>query len=195
MIPENILYKYPINTKHYEKDQLIFDEGEHPHFYFQIQEGEIKMCNLTEDGKEFVQGYFKDGQSFGEPPLVGGFAYPACAIATKETTIHTLSKNNFFALLKENPEVHLNFTAQLCHRIHYKAMIVKEVSVHPPEHRILTLLHHLKTEANVSDTYEVRLTRQQISELTGLRVETVIRAIKKLEKNNKLAIINRKVFV
>jgi CRP-like cAMP-binding protein len=45
------------------------------------------------------------------------------------------------------------------------------------------------------ELYEVTLTRQQISELTGLRVETVIRAIKKLEKSKKLSIKERKVYL
>ena len=42
--------------------------------------------------------------------------------------------------------------------------------------------------------YLVDFTRQQIGDLTGLRVETVIRAIKSLEKKRMLKIINRKVY-
>jgi CRP-like cAMP-binding protein len=42
--------------------------------------------------------------------------------------------------------------------------------------------------------YEVELTRQQIADLTGLRVETVIRSIKSLEKKGKLKIVSRKVW-
>ena len=77
----------------------------------------------------------------------------------------------------------------------YKAKIAREVSIYPPEHRILTLLHHLKGNSERDSSFEVPLTRQQISDLTGLRVETVIRAIKKLEKSEALAIIDRKVFI
>ena len=72
---------------------------------------------------------------------------------------------------------------------------MKELSIHPPEHRILTLLHHLKDSANAEGLFEVKLTRQQISDLTGLRVETVIRAIKQLEKTEKLILKQRKVYI
>ena len=68
----------------------------------------------------------------------------------------------------------------MAHRLAYKAMIGKEVSVHPPEHRILTLLTYLKQQRNTKD-FIVDLTRQQIAELTGLRVEKAIRPIKKME--------------
>ena len=73
MIPENIIQHFGANLKNYAKDQTIISEGEFADFYFQIKTGHVKMFNLTEDGKEFVQGFFKNGDSFGEPPLFGTF--------------------------------------------------------------------------------------------------------------------------
>jgi CRP-like cAMP-binding protein len=40
----------------------------------------------------------------------------------------------------------------------------------------------------------VQLTRQQIADITGLRVETVIRSIRQLYENGKLAIAKGKVY-
>lgn len=195
MIPEDIIRYFEGTLRRYSKDQIIFHEGENADFYYQIKEGRAKMFNLTEEGKEFVQGFFENGNSFGEPPLFGAFKYPATAMALEESEIYLLSKKSFFELLKSNPDIHLKFTKTICKRMIYKAKIMREMSVYPPEHRILTLLHHLKGNSKSDSSFEVPLTRQQISELTGLRVETVIRAIKKLEKSEALAIIDRKVFI
>ena len=41
----------------------------------------------------------------------------------------------------------------------------------------------------------IKLTRKEISHSTGLRIETVIRTIKKMEKEGKLEIINGKIFI
>ncbi len=193
MIPPIILEQYHAQVKQYAKDQVIFNELDTPQYYYQIKTGHIKMYNLTEDGKEFVQGFFENNQSFGEPPLFGEFKYPASAISLAASFIYVLPKAVFLNLLKQHPDIHLNITKLLCKRMVYKAKIMKEVSIHPPEHRILTLLNHLKTTANTKDLYEVNLTRQQISDLTGLRVETVIRAVKKLEKSGNLSILKRKI--
>lgn len=195
MIPINILENYKAVIKTYSKDSIVFNEGEKAEYYYQIIEGEIKMYNLTEGGKEFVQGYFSNNKSFGEPPLFGDYKYPASAFSISDSIIYKLPKKTFFELLRNYPEIHLNFTKSLCERMVYKATIMKEVSIHPPEHRILTLLNHLKENNTSNEDYEVTLTRQQISDLTGLRVETVIRAIKKLEKSNKLYIKERKVYL
>jgi len=195
MIPLNILESYPYQKKKYVKNQLIFQEGETSKYYYQILEGDVKMFNLNENGKEFVQGYFKNHQSFGEPPLLGEFEYPANAIALIDSIVFRIQKKVFLTLLNEHPTIHLQLTSNLCKRMKYKAMIVKEVSVYPPEHRVLTLLNYLKVESETTNLFEIKLTRQQISELTGLRVETVIKVVKKLEKLNKLHIKERKIYV
>ncbi|MGE8533073.1 helix-turn-helix domain-containing protein [Chryseobacterium sp. JV274] len=44
------------------------------------------------------------------------------------------------------------------------------------------------------DSYQVFITRQQIANLTGLCVKTVIRAIKKLQNQGIFLIINSKIF-
>jgi len=195
MINEDLLETYKATLKHFEKGQLIFSELESANFYYQIKKGHVKMFNLNTDGKEFVQGFFEDKQSFGEPPLIGDFAYPASAECVSNASIYVLKKEQFIKLLKEHQEVHLQITAMLCNRIHYKAKTMRESSIFPPEHRILTLLNHLKSNTKSTESFEIDFTRQQISDLTGLRIETVIRTIKKLEKAGKLSIVNRKVYI
>lgn len=194
MIPENLLLDFGATTVNMDASEFIISEGKRADFYFQIKTGEVKMYNLNDNGKEFVQGMFYDGESFGEPPLLGDFKYPASAATVKPTQLFKLSKTKLFELLIQNPEVNLKFTKALAKRLYYKATILKEISVHPPEHRILALIDFLKRKYGSQELFQVELTRQQIADLTGQRVETVIRAVKQLEQEGELKIINRKVF-
>lgn len=194
MIEENILIAYNAEEHPLKKGEMLFMEGEMPRYYYQIKAGEVKVSNYNEEGKEFIQGIFYDQQSFGEPPLFGDFPYPATAQAIKSTVMYRLPKAKFIELLKHNFDIHLQLSATLAKRLRYKAMIMKEISSHSPEHRILTLIDYLKKHAPPSQKFEVKLTRQQIADLTGLRVETVIRAIKNLEAEEEVQIIDRKVY-
>lgn len=194
MIPENLLLDYEASIETIPSGEIIFSEKSRADFYFQIRTGEVKMFNLNENGKEFIQGIFYDGDSFGEPPLLGDFNYPASAAAGKSTDVFKLSKNKLFELLTHNPEINLKFTKALAKRLYYKATILKEISVHTPEHRILTLIDFLKKKYGSNEPFQVELTRQQIADLTGLRVETVIRAVKQLELDGEIKLIKRKVF-
>lgn len=195
MITQEILEHYGSIIKQVPKDNFLWMEGDQANHYYQIKTGKVKMLNINVDGKEFVQGVFEDGQSFGEPPLFQDAPYPAAAMTLIETEVYKLAKESFFNLLKDHFDIHLKFTAILTKRLMYKAMIMKEISNHDAGHRVLTFIDHLKKGYGHDDQpFEVTFTRQQLSDMLGLRVETVIRTIKQLEKDDELKIVDRKVF-
>lgn len=197
MITVELLEKYGVIKKSIDKNDIIFEEGNLPLHYYQIISGEVKMSNYNDDGREFIQGIFYNGQSFGEPPLFLNQKYPANAIAVENTEIFILPKENFMKLLEENPKVSVQIIENLAQRLYYKSVMAAEISTHEPEHRVLKLIDHGIAYFNFQkdkNGYLINFTRQQIGDLTGLRVETVIRAIKALEKKGELKIINRKVY-
>ena len=197
MIAPELLEKYGALKKFFGKNDIIFEEGNLPANYYQIISGEVKMSNYNDDGREFIQGIFYKEQSFGEPPLFLNQNYPANAIAVDDSEVLFLPKNNFLKLLEENPVISLKIIENLAQRLYYKSVMAAEMSTQEPEHRVLKLIDHgiayfnFKKDAN---GYLINFTRQQIGDLTGLRVETVIRTIKALEKKGLLKIINRKVY-
>jgi len=197
MIAPELLEKYGAVKKSFNKNEIIFVEGNLPANYYQIISGEVKMSNYNDDGREFIQGIFYKEQSFGEPPLFLNQNYPANAIAVDDSEVLLLSKNNFLKLLEEKPAISLKIIENLAQRLYYKSVMAAEMSTQEPEHRVLKLIDHGIAYFNFKkDTngYLINFTRQQIGDLTGLRVETVIRTIKALEKKGLLKIINRKVY-
>jgi len=195
MISIELLKKYGAVEKRIPKGQVLFKEGDKAVFYYQILEGVVKMNNYNEEGREIIQGIFRAGQSFGEPAIFGNFPFPAFAEAVENSALICLRTDLLTKLLKENFEVHQHLLSVLSQRLRYKAILSKEIKGYDAEHRIMALLNYLKAEAKVEDLYPVNITRQTIADLTGLRVETVIRAIKKLEELKQLTIIKRKLFV
>jgi CRP-like cAMP-binding protein len=67
---------------------------------------------------------------------------------------------------------------------------------HDPEHSISALLNYFKeTKKNICTKCNmVKLTRQQIADMTGLRVETVIRTIRSMHEKGDLHIKKGKVY-
>lgn len=196
MIPTELLQKYKARLVNVKKDQVVIEEGEAAHDFFQVDEGQVKMYIINPEGQEFLQGIFNEGESFGEPALLGSFAYPSSAMATMPGKIWRLPKPEFLQLLKENFDVHLKLSQVLCKRLQYKTMILTEVSSYDPEHRLMTLLKYFKLKLlkkGVSDRAMIPFTRQQLADMTGLRVETVIRSIKKLERDGKLTLLGHKI--
>jgi CRP/FNR family cyclic AMP-dependent transcriptional regulator len=182
--------------KKVKKDELIFEEGTHCLYYFQLVEGRVRWVNINEQGKEFIQNIIEPGECFGELPLFDNEPYAASCFADKDSIILRLPKESFLSILKENSELHFKFTKMFAERMRYKFLILKTIASENPTARISVLLNHLKKgNCKGRDKTEIQLTRQQIANMTGLRVETVIRAIKKLDNKESLSIENGKIFI
>ena len=178
------------------QNELIFKAGHFPSYYYQVVEGKVKMNNYSDDGKEFIQEIFTAGRSFGEPPLFINEPYPANAIAISKGVVVQIKKSLFDEMLYKYPEVSVEINRSLARRLYYKSIMAPELSSQSPEKRLLKLLHYLKQQTPVkSELFQVELSRQQLADLTGLRVETVIRTIKHLEKQEYLKIIEGKIYL
>jgi len=195
LIKRNIALQYGASVLSLKKDEILFHEGDQANFFYQVEEGTIKMVTYSLDGKEFIQGLFYQGDSFGEPPLFCDFPYPGSATTLIDTKILRIPKDRFFELLKDHFEIHLHLDRILCERLKYKNMILSEISFYDPEHRILSLLSYLKSKASAQEQpFQVPLTRQQLADMSGMRVETVIRTIKRMEETGKLQLQDHKIF-
>lgn len=195
MIDPAILLRYRGFIKEFDKSETVFTQGDEPRYYYQILQGRVKMNNYNEDGKEFIQGLFTDGESFGEPPLFCEVNYPANAITLQPTRILLIHKSDFYLMLEKETASCFSVLKALSSRLYYKAIMAPDISSNDSEKRILTLLNYLKTQNNEENKeLQVDLTRQQIADMTGLRVETVIRTIKEMEANYLIRLERGKLF-
>ena len=196
-INTDILITWGAVYKQYQKADIIFKEDGIALFYHQVGMGTVKMINCNDQGKEFIQGIFSIDESFGEPPLFFDGVYPANAIADSDCTILRIRKESFLDILKENPDIHFSITQMLGKRLHNKAIVARELACYDPEHRILTILEIIRSKQDKKDGKKIKVpyTRQQLADMTGLRVETVIRAIRILENKGELAIESGKVYM
>ncbi|QQV04416.1 Crp/Fnr family transcriptional regulator [Chryseobacterium sp. FDAARGOS 1104] len=197
MIHEDLLMKYGAETETFQPSNVIFSEGDSPRYYYQIVEGRIKLNNYNEEGKELIFAILEKGLSVCELLLFIDKTYPVNAIAFEECTILKLPKTKFEVLLDENPHVSRDINKFLSERLYYKYIMLDNNSSLRPAVRVKGALDYYRSYNEDSEKfeYEIPLTRQQLASLTALRVETVIRTVKQLEKENFLKIINRKIYV
>ncbi|HRK29273.1 MAG TPA: Crp/Fnr family transcriptional regulator [Chitinophagales bacterium] len=192
----DLLLAWGANSKKYAKNEIVFQDGTEPKSYYQIVSGAVKMVNINSEGREFTQGYFYEGNSFGEPPLFIDETYPATAITLMPSVIMRLPKLTFLRLIDEYPALHKQVIYEFAQRIHNKATTARIIINNSPEERIIGFLenykaHHKNAAAN---KILIPFTRQEIANFTGLRVETVIRTLTKMKEKKQVAIINRKLY-
>jgi CRP/FNR family cyclic AMP-dependent transcriptional regulator len=196
MINLDLLIAWGAAYKKVEAGEIIFKEGCEAHFYNQLENGIIKWVNIDDSGTEFIHNIIAAGESFGELPLFDDQQYAASAIAVTDGVILRLHKFSFRQLLRENPEILFSFTKLMAERLRYKFFISRQVAAHKPEQTLSSLLNHFK-KSNLhfcNDCSQLKLTRQQLASMTGMRVETVIRTMRNMHEKGMLKIKGGKVY-
>ncbi|MGO4710925.1 Crp/Fnr family transcriptional regulator [Chryseobacterium sp. 2TAF14] len=196
VINQKILENAGAVTKTYSPSENIFKEGESPNYYFQIISGNVKMNNYDESGKESIQHLLEKGDCIGESLLFMNRSYPMNAIALTACEVLSLTKQKFLSLLEENPKICFEMNRSLSEKLYFKQIMAQNMSTQNPTVKLKTLMDYLKSFECTEKRFmfQIPLTRQQMASLTGLCVETVIRALKRMEKEGKLLIENGKIF-
>lgn len=195
LIDEELLIAYGAETDLLNPNDIIFNESDNPRYYYQISSGRIKLNHYNEAGKEIILAILHKGLSVCELLLFIDKNYPVNAIALEPSKIIKLPKKIFFKMLDENPDISRDINRFLSERLYYKFIMLENNSSLNAEVRIKGVMdYHKSFFADQSPfSFEIPLTRQQLASITGLRVETVIRTIKNLEKQNVVKIKNGKI--
>lgn len=195
-IDEQLMSAYSSEVKSYKEKEPIFLEGDTPAYYFQIVEGKVKVNNYNEDGKEFIHNILGEGQSFGDPFLFVDKKYPVNAFAEAPTKLICIPRKNFINLIRENQQISMDMNACLANRLYYKSLMMQNMTSQKPATRISAVFDYLKSysESTCDHSFGIQLTRQQIADFTGLRVETIIRTLKKMKENGTVKIQEKKIY-
>ncbi|NGM63070.1 Crp/Fnr family transcriptional regulator [Sphingobacterium sp. SGG-5] len=196
-IPIDLLLERGATYRKVETGDFIFNEGSPATFYYQLTSGRVRWCNIMDDGREVLHKVVYPGESFGDFPLFDGGSYAASAIADSPCVMLRLSASTFRELLRQYPEIHFKFTESLVADLRFKFMLTNLLPTHSPEEVIGHLIQYFNQQGKLicQDCNRLMMTRQQLANMTGMRVETIIRTIKQMEKDEKLSIIKGKVFI
>lgn len=197
MFSKEIFIKNKIPKQVYHKKDILFREEEKAYYLYYLLEGEVRIHNTDSEGKEFLIEKITENHFLGEPPFLLQERYPATAIVISETAeIFKFSQENFASFMKENPELFMHFTVNIAQKAFNKTQKIKSIVHQNPQERILNFLKNHKRILGLCSEEKtmIDVTRKEIANSTGLVIETVIRTVKKMEKDGKIELINHKIF-
>jgi CRP/FNR family transcriptional regulator, cyclic AMP receptor protein len=87
----------------YRKNQIIFSQGETAKAIFYIQEGNVKLTVVSEQGKEAVVAILGAGHFFGEGCLNGHPLHVATTTAIDDCVITRIAKATMIATIHDEP--------------------------------------------------------------------------------------------
>ena len=180
-------------VKKYRKGEIIIEEGSTTYFFFYLLKGEVSVYNIAAEGKIFLHHKVSENNFFGEPAGILDIPFPGYInVTSDEAKILRINRENLITYLKNNPEWSFEFLQSVAEKSWRKSELLKSIIFLNPEERIL--MHFDEFKKGSKKRMMIDLTRKDLSTMTGLRIETVIRTVKKMERQGLLEIINGKVY-
>jgi CRP/FNR family transcriptional regulator, cyclic AMP receptor protein len=100
----------------YQKDQIVFSQGDIADAVFYVQKGKLKLTVISEQGKEAVIAILGPGHFFGEGCLNGHALRVATTAAMDDCVITRIAKASMIAALHGEPEFSELFISYLLAR-------------------------------------------------------------------------------
>ncbi len=171
----------------YAKGQCIFREGDPADSFHILKEGSVKCVKTSADGKEIALKVLMPGDLFCcEAAVFDGSLHPGCAIPLEDVTVLRLSKKSYLEILRQNPDAALEVVKYLGKRLNEAQENAKVLARDRAEQRMAALLINLADRAGARERnglrLTVRLTRQDLADMTGITVETAIRVMSRFKE-------------
>ena len=100
----------------YRKNQTVYSQGDPADSVFYIQKGKVKVCVVSEQGKEAIVALHESGEFFGEGCLSGQPLRLATVSAMMDSVVTRLDKASIARVLRDEPTFSEMFISYLLAR-------------------------------------------------------------------------------
>lgn len=182
-----------VRIRSYDEGQTIFREGEPALMFHFILGGKVKIVKAAPAGGEVILEIFGPGDPVGAVAAYEERDFPATAVALEASSLLSVPRPEFFALLASNPMLARGLLLGLTRRMVELTRKLSERSSRV-EYRIARLFLTLAEKTGRPDKsalyIPVILNRQEIADMVGTTQETAIRIMSRWSKDGVLLTVD-----
>lgn len=196
---EDILKSHAVKVcRNLQKGEIISEPNECENKVFIVQDGQVRLYQLSVDGREQTLDILSPGEIFGDI-VFDKNAQTDCAFASAETKgscVCIVSKDDFYHLLKDKPALAIKIFSDLAGRLKTAQAKITNLSLADAKMRLLFELVSLGKsfgeEKNNKIVINRRFTHEQLANLIGTTRETVTKTLKTINKDCQDCVIQDK---
>ncbi len=166
-----------VREKSFSKGETIFLEGRPSDSVWLVKEGRVHLLHYLSEGRAQTTCVMTPGESFCCLPTLDRGTYPATAVAATRASVLQIPTRIFHELMGKSPAMLQDTLCVFGSRL--RQVEAKGCMIHDPvERRVAQALLTLQKKFGQT----IPLTRQEVADLVGTTVETVIRTISRFQK-------------
>ena len=172
----------------FRKKEDIYREGSFPKGIYFLNKGKVKTYKVSDYGKEFITGLYKEGDFFGYLALLEDTKYSDFAKTLEDSEICLIPKADFYSLLHKSSEISKKFIKMLSDNLHEKEEQLLKLAYNSVRKKVadalITLYDRYKEEGDPTN-FTMSISREDLANLAGTATESTIRTLSDL-KDEKL---------
>ncbi len=179
-LPVNAQVSLMEHSKHanLKKGSYLFNEGEVVDSICIIRKGRVKLCRYDSLGREQIITILADHDIIWEGMFLDGSVYPYSAVCLSNASICQIHRDDFIKVVKD-PTAAMNIIIMLSKKLHDANERNMLLSTKDPMARLAGFLMY-RVDRSPSDDIVLKL--DDIAASVSLRMETVSRKLRELEK-------------
>lgn len=178
--PEIVSALAAVATRHaYPADAMLFCEGDPVAGLFLIEEGSVKVCRFSKEGREHTLHVFHRGDTFNDVPAFDGGPNAATAIAFTDVVVWRVARSDLHHLGQRYPTLAWALLESIARRTRYLVNLVQDLSARNVKGRLARLLLEQAQAEEPKDCAQM-LTQEEMASRLGTVREVVGRALRSL---------------
>lgn len=201
LAPDQLQMLYDlVSLRDYRPGDFVFTQGQPGVAVFFVVSGRVKVAVTASDGREKIIKIMEPGHVFGEVVLFDGGPYPASAQAMDNCQVGVLRNEDLFVLLRQHADLAINLLQLLAKRLKMAQRQLQDLALKDVFARVAQLVLELAETEGVrlpcgSVQLKLRLTREEMAQLTGTSRETFTRMLSELRQQGILIVERNQLFI
>ena len=190
------LLKEKSTIAQYNKDEIIYKEGDKPTGLLFLSKGQVKIYKEGVGGREQIVRMARANGFIGFRALFAKQNYLATAEAIEESEIYTIEKKTLFNVLKENGEFGLKIIEYLASELGFSNTRTVTLTQKHIRGRLAESLIFLKDTYGFEEdgsTLKVYLSREDLANLSNMTTSNAIRTLSSFAQENIISLNGRKI--
>lgn len=181
----------------YPRGAVVFFEHEPGDALYVLEDGQVRIYRLAEDGREKTLALLSKGDFFGEMALIDEEPRSAVAEATDPSSLLIIHKREFDKLFFFNPQIAASIVRGLTRRLRQTNKQLMDAVFLDVRSRLIRLLLELDADyGKVHDggrLIDIKLTHQELANMVGTSRESVTRVLTELQDLGALTYVERRL--
>lgn len=159
----------------FEKDQIIFYEGDEPKYFFLLSSGYAKIYKVDQKGNEIVLYNFIAPSLIAEMASIENMKFPATCVALEKCRFLLIFQDKFIQLLRQNADISFNVIKSLTKKIKSMDNILNRSLIFDATTKVA---HYIDNDPNEFKNKKNKIIATELH----ITPETLSRVLKKLKE-------------